>query len=880
MKRQRKIMKERIIFAPGLNGRELMVNLALHGVSCFNLRICDACELARMALMRSNVHTSSDFVSKKEEILRIEKAVKGEKYFESSSYADLQKIAEAIRLMRSLVPSNDEDQSISEIMGKGIFQDKNKALVSVYRKYIQILKDENVVDCVSLIRMAIEKCDKLDSEFIVLEEYPLNPLEKALLNKLSGGNVSQMKIAQLYDKPETKKNIEEIRNCYGEANEIETILAEIYNTNQVDQCVVAVTDRATYSQLLFDYAVLHDVPMSFGCGIPIANSNPAKLLKLYSKWSSNGADSAAAMKEMLSSSAFDRSKLKKAFPCQENFRWNDFYEILVDLRLTPDESTNKKRLDDFKKAIEEEEQIADDEETVQKRKTYIAALEVVASELVLPIEEFIEKYAYIRRGSDTYSAKLLMALDNSAAIAINRELKMTAGMDNLYKQGVIQNILNKNVCVQKSEEGKLYVTDTDGAIPSLRNNLYVAGLSATLYPGAPKENYLLLDEDIKGFGEDAVYMTSTEQVTGKIKKLYALTDVASALGTKVYLSYSGFNVSELKKNNASSLVYELYSQKLGRPASLSELNKFTKKIGYFDPAISVTREIGKAYINETPILKDSIDCAKTLNTGNLVFDKVYSPSALKNFFNCPRSFMLSNLLGIPTPEDDSPFEVIAANEWGTLAHALMEKLANDKMTLEKFLELSGDFFDRFIAEHPAYVVERIASKREEFLAMMEMAYNTDPHREVVFKEEDVQCTHESGVKIHGLPDRIEKLEDGSYLVVDFKTGRRIEHVKDDIDTCLQIVIYAYLMEHMGYKISGGEFRYLRKGETVSCKYDDEMKRLLSEKLALFKHHLETMDFPISESVLNKDEKNNNPCMYCKFGLVCGKIQDEGDDDDE
>ena len=105
-------------------------------------------------------------------------------------------------------------------MGKGIFQDKNNALVSVYRKYVQILKDENAVDGVSLIRMAIEKCDKLDSEFIELKEYPLNPLEKALLNKLSGGNVLQKKIVQLYEKTEAEIDIEEICNCYGEANEI------------------------------------------------------------------------------------------------------------------------------------------------------------------------------------------------------------------------------------------------------------------------------------------------------------------------------------------------------------------------------------------------------------------------------------------------------------------------------------------------------------------------------------------------------------------------------------------------------------------------------------------------------------------------------------
>ena len=148
---------------------------------------------------------------------------------------------------------------------------------------------------------------------------------------------------------------------------------------------------------------------------------------------------------------------------------------------------------------------------------------------------------------------------------------------------------------------------------------------------------------------------------------------------------------------------------------------------------------------------------------------------------------------------------------------------------------------------------------------------------VGLKEENIHCVHESGVKIHGFPDRIEKLDDGSYLVVDFKSARTIGHVQDDIDTCLQIVIYAYLVEQKGFNISGGEFRYIRSGDTVSCKYDDEMKQKLFDKLTVFKDHMKAADFPIPDNAYaeNREKDDPDPCKYCKFAMICGKEQETG-----
>ena len=65
---------------------------------------------------------------------------------------------------------------------------------------------------------------------------------------------------------------------------------------------------------------------------------------------------------------------------------------------------------------------------------------------------------------------------------------------------------------------------------------------------------------------------------------------------------------------------------------------------------------------------------------------------------------------------------------------------------------------------------------------------------------------------------------------------------------------------------------IRRGETVSCRYDDDMKRQLTERLTLFKNCLEEGNFPAAEAA----EDGEDPCRYCKYQAVCGKISELSD----
>ena len=862
-------MKEKIIFASGINGSELMICLARHGVNCFNTRVCDGTELARMALLRSGISISEEFIGFRETNSIIARLVSGDPYFGKASLSDVQAIAGAIHDIRHLTGADHEEETAADVLEKGLFAEKNEALANVCREYVKKLKEDHLIDATTLIRRAAQECKDFEAEFVFLEEYPPTALEQSLIDQVSGHSAEPIRLCELFGfegDDEGLVNVESYRNCFGAPNEIEMILTDIYSGKPLDQCTIAITDTVTYSQLLFDYATQYNIPISFGCGIPIINSNPARLLSLYYRWMTGEVFGASSTADMLTDEAFNRKKLyDKETDTGDWFHWNVFVDLIGTLRFSNDRLGNRSKMDAFKRVVTDEEV-----------KAYIPLLERASEELALPPEEFIQKYAYLRQGEKTITEKLLSSLDRAAASVIYEDLQTASRYaTELSLEDVIVDTLGKNICRQRSEEGKIHATEIRNAAFSIRENLFIAGMAASKYPGSPRENYLLLDSDLKLFGSKAEEFTSEGVIKGRRKQFMRMIRLASSLDAKIYISYPGLDVSELKRDNASSLIYELLKTQRGSDVTSKELDKAILKVDYFEPSISLTKHIGEKYNQGVKLCVPSEEETDNEPVG-WDLEKYYSPSALDIFFNCPRQFMLRSILGIPVQEEENSFQIISAAEAGILVHALMEDLANSSMDPETFLKLSEKRFDQFIAEHPPLIADQVAAAKTEFLEMMETAYEMDPHRKVILKEEDIQCLHNSGVKIHGYPDRVEKLDDGTCLIVDFKTGRTIKHVQDDVDTCLQVLIYAYLMESLGEKVSGCEYRYIRRNSTVSCRYDEEMKQKLTEKLNTFKDHMQKGNFPIAKAT----EEDEDPCKYCTFDRICGKYAPEEANEEE
>ena len=120
-------------------------------------------------------------------------------------------------------------------------------------------------------------------------------------------------------------------------------------------------------------------------------------------------------------------------------------------------------------------------------------------------------------------------------------------------------------------------------------------------------------------------------------------------------------------------------------------------------------------------------------------------------------------------------------------------------------------------------------------------------------------------------NRLDLNEANRSCIYCYKTGKKIVHEENDINTCLQAVICAYMLEQQGVHVSGCEYRYLPSGTTIKCRYDDDMKSRLDAKLQELKNALDTGNFPYG--------KDEDTCKYCKIRHICDK-QTEAKEEDE
>ena len=872
-------MREKIILAPGANGSELIKSLAMHGVNTFGLRIMGSGELARMALMRSGISISERFLSAKEECTVMALLVSGDEYFGRTKYSDVQEIAKAVRTIRSLVTGEDEIGQIRSILSGGIFTEKNEALIRACEKYINYLSSEGYVDSVSITRRASLICDVINADMYALNEYPLTPLECSLLDRLSGGTYKEISITSLFEGSDKPVSIESIRNCYGASNEVGMIIDDIYRDKKMDKCTVAVTDAGTYTQLFLDYSLLYDLPVTFGCGIPIINSNPGRLLSVYYHWMTAGYFGESAIRALLFSAAFNKGVLSEELG--EDVPWTQFYRDLGTLRLTNDLEMNEERIDEYRNALLEEKKLLSEGnkeyDKLMNRIACVPYLEIMGRELALNVEDFIRKYSYMRVGDETNADELMMKLDKVALDTIYSELSSVRESGEHASEDIITNVLRMNALRQSSEAGKLHVTDIKGTLCTVRENVYVAGLSATKYPGSPKENYLLLDADIALFGKGAEYLVSENRIKSKSEMLRTLSHLAAKVGSKLYLSYAGLNVAELKKENASSMIFDLYGEANGKNASIKDLEKSIIKVEYFEPAISKSREIGKAYIEGQVVLPLNVHGFGEFVEG--AFQEEYAPTSIEQYLACNKQYLYANIFKLNPYRDENPFEVMSGADRGTLAHALMEELANSSISKEEFLDMAKEYFDRQIKEKPPVIPDKIDEEKNQFLEMMEYAYDTDPHREVIMKEEEIHASDEIlRLNVFGIPDRVEKLDDGTYMIVDYKTARKVTHHAEHPETCIQILTYAYLVESLGHKVSMCEYRYLQAKKVVQIPFEENRKTNLDYYLAEFRQGINNGHF--RECRKQDDiEGEDTTCTFCGYRYVCPKER-RGKDEDE
>ena len=832
-------MHEKIILAPSANGTELLRTLARYGVNTLGLRIMDSTELAEYVLMKSGGTVTENYLDSSSQAALIYSLLGEVPYFSmAASYADAQNIAATLTSVRHLIPEN-ESEVIHEKMKQGEFPENSAALTAVYDKYILTLKSENYTDNIQLIRRAIAVSAPLSDEIFTLKEYPLTPLEHHLAGSVSGGNINETELCELLNAKPVIKKISAITKAYGAENEAENIISTIYgNGLPVDNCIIALAEPARYSQLIYELAEQYGIPVTFGCGLPITNTNPAQLLCELNKWMTTGYFGADALSELAGSPAFDDKKLRELLGINSGKEFAELLTIAGNLRLCTDEAVNNKRLSNYETAYPEKTETA-------------AKLWKLAAELQRGISYMTAEYSRLRDGNAG-------TLDFAALETICRELDSFAAFSDGQTAEIIPDILGRSICAKNSNGGSLHVCTISQALSCMRENLFIAGLSAGNFPGSPAENYLVPDNDMLLFG-DNVPTSENIVITNKNRLLNVLKS-ASALDSDIRMSYSGFDTAELKEENASSVLFEIFCEYCGG----SDMESFEKSLihtGFFENNIGISRNIGKAYNSGTDI---SFNSEKTGSQVNISSDIVLSPTAVETYAECPRKFYLAHILKIQIPAADDVFTVISPLDIGDFVHKLLEIDAKEHFSPDELYKLSADVFDRFIAGRPPVNEHKCKEVRGQFLEMVLNGQAMSANNDIIEPELKIEAVEVGGIKLRGKLDRLEKLPSGEYIIADFKTGSRINHKEDEIESCLQVLLYAAMLKKAkNITVSRGEYRYLRYRRSVTCSFTESVEYALNEILGELAQALETGVFSTS-----------NNCTYCEYKNICRKEERE------
>ncbi len=849
-------MQETIIFAPGANGTELLRTMAKFGKNTLNTRVMNALDLAKDALMRSGIVIEEEFLPRSEESSVIDSFLSDIKYFAAASYSDSVNLADALYSLRSFILENEAEYINGEFISKAEFTDKNTAIAEAYGIYCEHLKNKKQIDTVGLIRKAINEAKPYTNiSFLLFEEFPMNPLEEQLAKTLFGElpeAVSFSKILNHFESP-----LFTYTEAYGGGNEVEAVIGHIFKNNiPIDKCTVAVAEAGKYAQLFYDFSAEHDIPTTFGCGVPITAANPAKLLKSLFIWNNDGFNGIDALLDVLFNESFNLNKFRELFDGKLNNRSDikKLAEIAGNLKLGFNDFANQKLIGAYKGSLD-----ADDKEKLE----FAENLDILSREfLALGYDGIVENYSIIR--SEHPGRIDAAALKNITAAIKN--YKFYSGISKEEKiEKRIEKIMGSSVCTENGKEGMLHITSIGGAISTIRPYLFVVGLSADNFPGKPTENYLILDSDYDLLDEADKAPTSKNRINKKKETLRMLLEDAKTLGVKVNLSYSSYEPATLKNSNPSSVLFDIYRDENGQDIKNEDFKKAFSKVSYFTEDILPEREIGRAYISGKNIVKSNDNeedlpesQGEKVDYSNLEF----SPSAIEDYFSCPHHFYLTRILGIKETEENDPFEIIAPKDLGKLVHRLMETDVK-KISEKEFLEKAEYEFGYYLKSKPPVSTKGAEREKNNFLRMMKHAYEMEieKNNEIAGTEVDLRATHPTGIKLSGRADRIEKTVDGTYIIADFKTGRRVRHEENDIDSCIQVAIYAFMAEENGMPVSKGEYRYLRDKQIIKLDYDEAMKIRLSDKIQEFKSGLDNNFFEAEEC---------DACRYCKLKNVCAK----------
>ncbi|ETI69142.1 PD-(D/E)XK nuclease family protein [Neobacillus vireti] len=752
--------------------------------------------------------------------------------------------------------------------------------------------------------------------------YGINPPEGTSVGSIRTGEPTPLSF--LYQQEEAAGELDLcIFTAKTEEMEVKQILEKIKTTESpLDECVVYYTNADSYITLFYHLSQKLDIPITFGEGLPVSFSRPGRLVTGLIGWIQSNYSVQAFLDLLneglivLGEDAPSKSKIARLLRDLQIGWAQDRYLTHLDMEID--------RLDERQLQVKENPSYENRLKDLSWLKHWFASLfkKLPPLENTMNYKKCLTGFSYILRNN----SKISSALDEISKVSLLDEIDkiLPYADESLSSYDVFEKVkdllLSVRINQSRPKPGHLHISSYKNGIYNSRPTVFFAGLDNKKFPGNSSEDPLLLDIERIQLGNKLPLLREK----GHVNLFILLQVLAQSTGT-VTVSCCNFDINANRVVNPAFVFLQCYRLIAGNkdaefkelaslPSTLIANDIFEEKDYWDEKLISfVTVQLTEGILNYFQNVKDGMEAETARHTINFSeFDglvqidaaqydprlnpeKTMTAGKLETLAKCPYSYFLKEVLRI-RPIEDVSFD---ANNWldpatrGSLIHSIFENF---------YKQLKGERAKPVYALHVdkilAIAANLVEQQKENLPPPNDRVYFRELNDilaccKIFLKEEERHCenynplhfeysfgigetapaiiTLPSGeVKISGIIDRVDQANDGSYHIIDYKTGSTYSYKQNGAFSGgrqLQHLIYALAIEqHLNLDagaveessyyfptVKGMAERFTRKqNSTLRTNGLDILEKLVD---VIKNGHFEMTD-------------DENDCKFCELKLVC------------
>jgi RecB family exonuclease len=272
--------------------------------------------------------------------------------------------------------------------------------------------------------------------------------------------------------------------------------------------------------------------------------------------------------------------------------------------------------------------------------------------------------------------------------------------------------------------------------------------------------------------------------------------------------------------------------------------------------------------------------------------KMTSATRIAKYAKCPRQYFLSSVLNLSEEEEPDDILEMQVSTRGTVIHAVLEEFlatnppgdiehGNRGALVDQMFALTERHFDVQVrkgkAGRPGLHDRTCEDIAAECVAWLDHMLGTDEFRpddqfqlEYAFSGLVVP-TSRGDIRFRGFIDRLGRHGDGTFSVLDYKTGRVLDLEDGEIGDGQDLQLPLYMLagaEALAMPVEAGSASY----EFVSRRNGYVRITLTGRELLAHQARFHQVMDGIADGVASGDfhaQPSDDACRYCDFKLLCG-----------